>query len=84
MVLGITATLTIQNIFFKPDPPDTTYLKMKLKELEKNNKKQDQIIYRNINSIIDRNERLTKDSLDIMSADRRYRDSLRNVLNPPD
>ncbi len=82
--LGIVGTLSVQQLFSKPESHSMEFLKYHLEQIDKKIEAEDKIINRANTNIGNRDERIKKDSLAIMLSDRHYRDSIRNLINPPD
>ena len=82
VVLGVVATLTIQNTFFKPEDPNIDALESRIDKIDQELKEAQKIIIDRETAIDNRNERIKKDSVVIMLSGRKYRDSIRNIINP--
>ena len=78
----LTFGLSIYRNFFYVPESDGQYYEMIMDKLDKNHNEIQDLINQKTNQILQRNERITKDSLIIINSDRAYRDSLRAIYNP--
>ncbi len=82
--LAIVITLTVQNLFMKPEiDHGTEYYKSEFERIDREIDQNRKTFKEAINQVKTRDERIKKDSIIIINSDRAYRDSLRRILNPP-